>query len=770
VVNLRNQVTRYLNRWTQQIPERYQLLGFALISGILTTLLLAQSTQKAPVDYKVGDVVRTTITAPADIELEDSIETRKRRELAQKTVRPTFRFDPRKAEESTQKFRNSWAQLKEEESSSVVPNPSARKAIVAHRFNEQDLERLTRILVEVYGNYIYEDLEAENLGSEIKLIDVRTGLGTIISRAQSRLISLSDARNSLRSRLLLLSDWTPEEQSALASMMLPLIQPNIFFDRLSTEEAGKRAAESVNPMTVSMKRNQVIARQGDSVTPQMLEQFEAINNYARTKRRPHHYIGLLAIVLALYWAAWKFTEHRSSTRRILLPKTRAFYLVCTAVFVQTFLIKIGIQLTSGLSSTSLPAPFNDPTMYGFAIPFASGALLVMILVDSQLGFLTGLITALFAGVISPLGIGTAFYAMISSAASVYGIRRYRERQSVTMAGLVVAVSNMIMAMAIVLYVQQPLTINTVISAIGFGLAGGLLTTIFTAGILPINESVFGILTDVKLLELSNTDLPILNQLALRAAGTNQHSHAVGQLAEEACRAIGANALLARVGALYHDIGKLAAPDMFIENQHGDNPHDRLRPTNSARIVISHVTYGIKLANELGLPKEIVDFIPEHHGTRTLHFFYKKAQEQAEEGEVLDEAEFRYPGPKPQTKETAIMMIADSCEAAARSLARPDEQNIRVIVGKILDAILSDGQLDECDLDLYELRQIKEVMVGSLTAIYHPRIDYPGFNPPAQKRKPDIESGNSYTDASQIPISRGGEIEDEAIPSRAATDR
>jgi putative nucleotidyltransferase with HDIG domain len=183
---------------------------------------------------------------------------------------------------------------------------------------------------------------------------------------------------------------------------------------------------------------------------------------------------------------------------------------------------------------------------------------------------------------------------------------------------------------------------------------------------PINEALFGVLTDIRLLELSNADLPVLSQLALRAPGTNQHSHAVGQLAEDACRAIGANALLTRIGSLYHDIGKVAAPDYFVENQSGQNPHDRLRPTQSAKIITSHVTYGLKLAKEIGLPKPVADFIPQHHGTRTLHFFLRKAQEQAANGETVNEADFRYPGPKPQFKEAAIMMRIRTPKASGQS--------------------------------------------------------------------------------------------------------
>jgi hypothetical protein len=201
---------------------------------------------------------------------------------------------------------------------------------------------------------------------------------------------------------------------------------------------------------------------------------------------------------------------------------------------------------------------------------------------------------------------------------------------------------------------------------------------------------------------------------------------------------------------------------------GRNPHDRLKPAQSAKIIISHVTYGVKLAREIGLPPRIVDFIPQHHGTRTLHYFLKKAQDQARPDDDISENDFRYPGPKPQFKEAAIMMIADSCEAGARSLAEPTPENIRFIVTKIIDAIASDDQLDECDLTLRELTQIRESMIRSLIAIYHSRIDYPGYTPPTSAERILIPAADleerviKYIDPADIPVSPGGEIEDEAI--------
>ena len=478
-------------------------------------------------------------------------------------------------------------------------------------------------------------------------------------------------------------------------------------------------------------------------------------------------IGVLVLVLASYFIVWRFVDYRTKFVDLFISKRRAFALVGSAILVETALIRLGFIVAGGLAAQSTRAPLNDLVVWSFAIPFAAASLLVTMLLDRQLGLLTGVIASGFVTLLAPNEVPATLYALISCSAAAYGIRQYRERQSVTLAGLVVGGVNCLAALALTLFARS-LTITGGLVIAGTAIGGGLLTIIFASGGVPINESLFGILTDMRLLELSNADLPVLSQLALRAPGTNQHSHAVGQLAEDACRAIGANTLLARVGSLYHDIGKVAAPDHFVENQMGNNPHDRLRPTTSAKIITSHVSYGLRLAKEIGLPQQVADFIPQHHGTRTLHFFLRKAQQQATNGEVINEADFRYPGPKPQFKETAILMLADSCEAAARSLAHPDPESIRAIVARIFDAILTDGQLDESNLTLRELTGIREALINSLTAIYHPRIDYPGFNVPQMPIDP-VErnvTGVTYETPADVPINPSGEVEDEAITRSA----
>ncbi|HVF68825.1 MAG TPA: HDIG domain-containing protein [Pyrinomonadaceae bacterium] len=782
-------------RWFR--PTTRFVLCFLALAAV-STLLLARtrSAITSAEVYQEGDVVRADVVAPADISSTDARATEARREAARRETPPVWSYDPTQVESSVQSFRALWVALKQQSDARAPNNANGpgsnaphdlvwpgvaadrtalARAVAAHNFDSGALEVLSHMMRDTSGGYVYDERDSEGLAPEVRLADVRGGADASSVAERSRLTPIAAVRQSLRGRVSELAGWRPSERELLASAMLPLLRPSVTFDSAATAAARETAARSVSPVMVVLKRNQTVAREGDTVSPQMLGQFAAIRDYSHTERRPQLFIGLFLFVCALYWAAWRFTEYRSTITTLPLSAARGFTLVGLSVLVGIVFTRAGFALAEGISSQSTHAPTNDASLWSFAIPFAASALIVTMLVDTQLALITAVLTALFAGLLAPTGILTACFSLVSSSAAIYGISHYRERQSVTKAGLIVGAVNMALSLAVMLSSQKPLTLNAVALAFACGLAGGVLSAVFTAGLLPVTESLFGILTDVRLLELSNADLPVLGQLALRAPGTNQHSHAVGRLAEDAARAIGANSLLTRIGALYHDIGKLAAPDMFVENQRGGvNPHDRLRPPQSARIITSHVTYGLKLAREIGLPRQIADFIPQHHGTRTLHFFLRKAQSEAPDGEAVDEKEFRYPGPKPQFKEAAIMMLADSCEAAARSLARPDPENIQTIVNKIFDAIVSDGQLDECDLSLRELTKIRESITASLTAIYHARIDYPGFNPPsldpAQPAlpRPEFDSeerGVVYTRPIEVPISRGGEVEDEALSGK-----
>ncbi|MGI8409592.1 MAG: HD family phosphohydrolase [Pyrinomonadaceae bacterium] len=776
--------------------ERFWI-GFVVLC-ILTTLLIHNPIWRSGGEqvYKEGDIARESIISPADIFFVDEEETDRIRQTAQQIVSPMFSFEPNRADESIQNLRSSWENLQrriEAEQPANRANSNTKndltwigaggvelgKVFSARRFSPNELEAVTRILRENASGDIYGDQDKAFLEGEISIVDRQRP--TDSRQAQNPIMTMtavSEARRRLKEDLSGFRSFSEKEIDAFYAALAPLIQPSVIHDGAATENARRLVAESVQPVTISLKRSQKIADEGDIITTQVLSQISAVRNYASSTRQFNRFFGLFILISALFWAAWKFIEHRGIVPRLALSEQKTFALFGFIVAAQTALMAMFFRLADFTASQNVKAPLSDPSLWAFAIPFAFGSLLMNLLADRRTALFTGIFNALLAGLLAPRGLEFAIYATIASSVSVYGIGRYRSRQTVTIAGILVGLASAAVAVAIIAYTQQPFILNTILLAIACGLASGVITAAVTAVFLPMCETLFGILTDVKLLELSNADLPVLGHLAMRAPGTNQHSHAVGQLAEEACRVVGGNSLLTRIGALYHDIGKSAAPEHFVENQMGKNPHDRLKPAQSAKIIISHVTYGIKLAREMGLPQRIIDFIPQHHGTRTLHFFLKKAQAEARSDEEFVENDFRYPGPKPQFKEAAIMMIADSCEAGARSLSEPTQENIRFIVTKIIDSILGDDQLDECDLTLRELTQIREAMIRSLVAIYHSRVDYPGYIPPNSQQRILIPAdvldsekrGITYANPADIPVSPGGEIEDEAFDRSSEPDR
>ena len=798
--SLKQNVWRLSQKFSQ--PQKFWF-GFALLC-LLTTLVINNPLWNVSneLPYKEGDIARESIVSPADIFAADLEETERVKQNAKLSVKPIFVFEANRAEQAVQSFRSAWENLQRKTESSTAANQKTvvnsnvksninksdvlwtgaggtelGKIFAARRFSTNELDALTRVLRENAGGYIYGDQDSQYFTKEVTLIDrQKPNMESVFQNPETTMTALSVARYKLGEGLRQIRSLSEKEANAFNTALAPQIQSSITYDGAATDKARQNLTENIQPVTISLKRGQKIIDEGSIVSAESLAKIAAVQNYSRTSRRLNRFLGLLVLISALFWGAWKFVRHRGIVPRLSLSEEKTFALFGFIVLIQTTLNAIFFRLAEFTAVQNVKAPMNDPMLWSFAIPFAFGSLLVTLLADRRTAMFTGIFSSILAGLLAPRALEFTIFSVVASSVAVYGIGSYRNRQTVTIAGVLVGVSSALISISLIAYTQQPFILNTLLLGVACGLVSGIATAAVTAVFLPICENFFGILTDVKLLELSNADLPVLSQLALRAPGTNQHSHAVGRLAEDACRIVGGNALLARIGALYHDIGKTAAPEHYVENQLGKNPHDRLRPQQSAKIIISHVTYGVKLGREMNLPPRIIDFISQHHGTRTLHFFLKKAQNEAREPDEIDENDFRYPGPKPQFKESAIMMIADSCEAAARSLEEPTPENIRYIVTKIIDAILSDDQLDECDLTLRELTQIREAMIKSLVAIYHSRIDYPGYAPPPSAAKLLIpqtvpERGMRFANPDEIPISKGGEVEDEAIdcsqqPNRA----
>ncbi|MGH9935627.1 MAG: HDIG domain-containing metalloprotein, partial [Blastocatellia bacterium] len=439
-----------------------------------------------------------------------------------------------------------------------------------------------------------------------------------------------------------------------------------------------------------LRRNPVLLHAGETVTVEKLPLIERVRQYQLSQRQPKRLIGLLALMGIVFFALYKSAVTSQSSR--LGPRT-AFWVASSALALQTLLVRLGMFGAAVLSTRPETNSLGGFFELQFAIPFAACALALSLLIGSQVALVTALMGALLVGFISPHDLAISAFALAGSVVAIYSVQRYRTRNAVIVASLAVAGINALMGVATLLIANSDWNWKLILGGVGLGIIGAALTAAVASLAIPIYESAFDILTDLKLLELSNADNPLLRQLAIQTPGTSYHSFMVGVLAEESAKAIGAHALLARAACLYHDIGKLASPNMYIENQKGGpNPHDKVSPLDSVRIITGHVRRGIQMALEADLPPQIIDFIPQHHGTRVLAYFYHKAKSQAEaRGDTVNIDDFRYPGPKPQSKEAVILMLADGAEASVRSLEEHTPENIRAIVKKIVDSVVADGQ-------------------------------------------------------------------------------
>jgi putative nucleotidyltransferase with HDIG domain len=404
------------------------------------------------------------------------------------------------------------------------------------------------------------------------------------------------------------------------------------------------------------------------------------------------------------------------------------------LLVSLLMAKFCFLVAGALSGAFEAVPLSSARSYAYAIPFASVALLSALLLGRNAALTLSILFSILASRLSvdadPQWV--ILYSFAGSLAAIHALDLYQFRQRLVMVrvGLVVGVINVVMVL--ILTALAP-TLERGWMQLGFdvlcALAGGLLVTAVASFATPILESMLAITTDIKLVELSNTNLPLLRRLAFEAPGTFQHSLMVANLSKEGCEAIGADPVLAYAAGLYHDVGKVLRPEYFVENQRGgQNRHDKLLPSMSALILLNHVKDGLELAREHGLPQVIQDAIQQHHGTRLIKYFYHRAMElkDGEPAEVTEE-KYRYPGPRPQNKIMGVMMIADAVEAASRTLTDASPARIRGLIQTILDDILKDGQLEDTDLTLSDLRVVTETFLRVLANIFHQRIDYPGFD-------------------------------------------
>jgi hypothetical protein len=433
--------------------------------------------------------------------------------------------------------------------------------------------------------------------------------------------------------------------------------------------------------------------------------------------------GYFLLAAILVYSLWRYLVFYQTRHRKIRNHT---VLILVIIALELLTVRLATVLADILGERF--QRFHDPWVLYYGIPFAFGALLTTLLVDLNLGIISSVMLAILAGLFYG-NVDLAAYLIIGSLAGIFSIRQYKERAAILKAGLTIGIVNILCLAALDILRQTPLKFSDVLDQIVLALLAGMLASTLASMLLPGLESLFKITTDIRLLELSNLNAPMLRRLSVEAPGTYHHSLMVATLAASAAESIGANPLLTRVAAYYHDIGKILKPEYFVENQsYGSNKHEELSPNMSCLIIGRHVKDGMQLAEESGLPQRISDMIPQHHGTRVMTYFYQKARDSIEDqsSEII-EADFRYPGPKPQSKEAAIIMMADSVEAASRTLSDPTPAQIQGMIDRLADAIIKDNQFDECDITLRDVQLVKESFFKILAGIFHHRIDYPGYD-------------------------------------------
>lgn len=577
--------------------------------------------------------------------------------------------------------------------------------------------QLERIAKDVFFSGILS-LTKNNLPSSVRRIAIRDRADEMIND----LAYFYDVEAVKDIALQKLRDAMGKNETAVKAgyvILVPFLRPNLFYDEKETQRRAEEATARVPLAKGTVLEKERIIDSNEKITHEHLQKLRSL-------------------------AAEKVErEGRDGGFRDLLPFAGKFFIVVLAIGLLTIFIWHSRQrIYQDLSQVSLIAIIlllvlamafllRHINASEYLIPIALAALLLTVFFDYQLSFAGTVSLALLLGGMEGNQFSISFVTIVVGAMSIFAVSRVRSRSWIFKAILFIFVGYFFAVCAISFVRYSPFV--EIARAWLYGAINALLCPVLSYGLMVIFEYLFDVTTDATLLELSDLNRPLLRELAMQAPGTYHHSILVGTLSEAAAEAIGANSLLARVGAYYHDIGKMEKPEYFVENQRGGkNPHEKLTPSMSYLVIINHVKRGLEIAEETRLPKDIRDFIPQHHGTNLITYFYKKAMEKAEDTEV-HESDFRYPGPKPQTKETGIVMLADAVEAAARTLRDPSVSRIRSIVNGIVDERFRKGELDECPLTLRDLNLIKESFERTLNGIFHARVQYMEDEPAATTR-------------------------------------
>ena len=742
------------------------VLLVALVAGACAWLLTPGAfTQRTPGDEALGTPALGNYKAARDYEVQDEEATRELRDAAAAAERPVFDWDESASEVAAARIRDAFALGREaiaearphrpgdarrHESAAEVRRSAlaARPGIEARlgvpvsdddlaalgeaRFGQGLEERLVSLTAHALSGKVVEDRRSLAMARERGVVarTVRHGIaqGEHVLLDLGLVRDLDEARADVERAAAALGGVPIGHRAALGRIASALTRPTLVFDLAETAARQRNAADRMKPAVVHVKRGEKIVGDGEVIEKRHLLLFRGIRDQTQPADVVLVRLGAAALVAALLLLLWRYAQRNSASFR---PARKDAVLLALGLIASAGLAAAGLAVGDALRDRF---PRLSPETFFYLVPFAAGAMVVRSVLSAEVALLFAVASAGLVGLIASNSLFLALHALLTSVAAAGLVARTRDRAGLFRVGLAVGGLGALLVVATHLFTGRGLS-DALAPGLAAAAAGAVLLPVLAVGTLPLVEWAFGYLTDVKLLELANLNHPALKDLIVQAPGTYHHSVIMGSLVEAAAERIGANPLLAKVCAYYHDLGKIRNPGYFAENQRGENRHEQLAASMSALIVKRHVTDGLELARHWGLPRAVADVIPQHHGTRLVSFFWAKAQQRRAEGQTegdpggaLDEALFRYPGPKPQTRETALVMIADACEASARSLPEPTAERLRALVHRRINEIFSEGQLDDCDLTLRDLNAIAAAIVVGLAAVYHSRQGYGDHEP------------------------------------------
>jgi len=682
-------------QWDTAATQRLLLL--LVTTGLVFTALWGRLLPEA-VSLQIGQRADRTIRAPRSAVYEDTEATQRLRTEAMANVPDQYIVDPTAHHDAVATVSDVFKQARKVRANDSFPKLIDKLEALKGRLDIELSDGTLRCLLEAPDGPLKRvEKSALNLTEWAMSKPIRNNTD-----------DLKRVREQLAQRQISVQGKYADAAIEIASKSL---RPNQIFSLEETNKKRRQAADTVEKVWGQIQAGQVLISPGDEVRQRHIDMFRAVGLMNPTVNY-FQVVGMLLVLLSMSIALGVYCHQFAPT---VFANFNQLVAVVAVLLAAAFIYRVAYQ-----------NPYLNSFFEVVAITTATMATMLLALtLGTTVAVGAAAFMSMLVGLMSTAGdVWLVIITLLGSfiAANIIVVSTVRSRGwRIVHAAVITAVVNCLLLVA-----GNALVGNTVrLSLITGAAIGGLIAPTLAVGLALAVERPLGILTDVRLLELGNPNEPILQALMREAPATYQASIMVGNLAEQAAEAIGANALLVRTAAMYHDIGKIKRPYFFVENQPGDdNPHDRLNPHLSALILISHVKDGLEIARDIGLPAQITAAIPEHHGTSLISYFYERAKQEAGEGEEVDEQAFRYPGPKPQSKETAILMLADTVEAAARTLDEPKPSEIEKLVEHLVQEKMDDGQLDECPLTMHDITVIKRALISALGHVYHHRIKYP----------------------------------------------